>query len=672
VVTMKRHNINTVRTSHYPNDPRFYALCDRYGLYVIDEADLETHGCHPVEQLSIDPEWQEAYVDRAARMVERDKNHPCVLLWSLGNESGYGPNHDAMARWIRKADPTRLIHYEGLARAARQQNPQEIPLELYDVESEMYPTVEHLIEKSTVADDPRPFFMCEYSHAMGQGPGNLKEYWEAIRGFKRLCGGCVWEWADHAFRQHTPEGVEWFAYGGDFDDHPNDGNFCCDGLCFPDRTPHSGLIEYKTVLQPVHVEPVDVATGTVRIENRYDFASLESLAATWTLLEDGRAIAQGDLPPLPIAAGEAMIVGVPFQLPELSPGAEVWLDLRFALKEDTLWAPRGHEVAFAQLAVPVEAPAAPIIHLAAMPPVTIEESNGRATVTGDDFCLVFDTRKGILCDWQASGQQLVHRGPQLQLWRAPTDNDKHIRNEWVNAAYDRLVRRITRVDVTALQGQAARVRVEAVLGGTIAPPPFRCAYTYTIYGTGDVVIDTAIEPLRDGLPPIPRFGLEMHLPAGFEQLAWYGLGPHECYGDRKESGRVGLFRGTVADQLVPYIMPQENGNKADCRWAAVTTLRGTGLLVVGMPTVNINAQHYTPADLTQAMHPYELTPRPETILHIDHAHNGLGSNSCGPRELEKYRLHAAPMSFRVRLRPFAAAAASPMTLSRQNPEPLEA
>ena len=670
VTVMKRHNVNAVRTSHYPNDPRFYALCDRYGLYVIDEADLETHGCRPVELLSADPAWEAAYIDRAQRMVERDKNHPCVVMWSLGNESGYGVNHDAMARWIRKADPTRLIHYEGLARAQRQHKAKDVPLELYDIESEMYTSVERLDEKGRAADDPRPFLMCEYAHAMGQGPGNLKEYWQTIRKHPRLAGGCIWEWADHAIRMRTEGGAEWFAYGGDFGDQPNDGNFCCDGLCFPDRVPHTGLVEYKTIIQPVHVEPIDLASGSLRIVNRRDFAPLDDLEGAWTLRVDDRVVGQGALPELTVAAGEAMEAAVPVELPALPPGALVWLDLSFTQKADTLWAERGYEVAFAQFQVPAAAPAAPAVRVADMPQVCVEDDERTIAVAGDDFRIAFDRQEGRMTSWAWQGLELLARGPRLQLWRAPTDNDKHVRNEWVAAGYDRLVHRITAVEAERVGERAARVRVEAVLGGYSVPPPFRCTYTYSVYGSGDVVIETAIEPLLESLPPIPRVGLELHLPEGFEQLAWYGLGPHECYVDRKESGRVGLWRGTVAEQHVPYIMPQENGNKAECRWAAVTTARGTGLLVVGMPTLNVNAQHHTPDDLTKALHEPELQPRPETILHLDHAHNGLGSNSCGPRELEQYRLMPVPMAFAVRLRPFASDAASAMALSKQALEPL--
>ena len=686
---MKQHNVNAVRTSHYPPDPRLLDLCDRYGLFVIDEADLECHGMQPLSRLSADPEWEAAYLDRAVRMVERDKNHPSIIMWSLGNESGYGVNHDAMARWIRQADPTRLIHYEGADGAQRwDKNAHRLTPGLLDVESEMYPHVDRLIERGKVADDPRPYFMCEYAHAMGQGPGNLEEYWEAIRAYPRLVGGCIWEWADHSIRRKgdrllfceapsRPSGEklpapfsaqEWFAYGGDFGDEPNDGNFCIDGLVFPDRVPHSGLIEYKTVIQPVHVEAVDLKAGKIRLVNRNDFASLDYLEGRWVVLADDRIVAQGTLPGLDILAHESQeftLIGRAY----ISAPATL-LNLSFVLRKDTPWAARGHEVAFAQFQLPVEAPAAPAIRVAAMPPLEMRECREQIEVVGDEFRIAFDGRSGFMTAWEWHGLPLLAHGPQVQLWRAPTDNDRHVANEWRAAGYERLVPRITLIELQGMGDGAARVRVEFVLGAWAVVPPFRCAHTYSVYGSGDVVIETALEPLKEGLPPLPRFGLELHLPEGFEQFAWYGLGPHECYVDRKESGRVGLWRGTVSEQHVPYVRPQENGNKADCGWAAVTTIRGTGLLAVGMPLINVNVQHNTPEDMTKATHTYDLVPRPETVLLLDHAHNGLGSNSCGPRELEKYRLVPRPMRFAVRLKPFAWDAVSPMALSKQTLERL--
>ena len=659
ITLMKQHNINAVRTSHYPNDARWYDLCDRYGLYVIDEADLETHGfghTGNVSQLSADPAWEPAYLDRARQMVERDKNHPCVIIWSLGNESGYGPNHDAMAAWIREADPTRLIHYEAAG---------ESPT--VDVVSVMYPTVESLIKQGRRTDDPRPFFMCEYAHAMGNGPGNLKEYWEAIRSHPRLLGGCIWEWVDHGIRQRTASGEEWFAYGGDFGDEPNDGNFCIDGLNFPDRIPHSGLIEYKKIIEPVHVEPADLAAGKVKIVNRYDFLSLAHLEGSWRLMRDGEVLEQGTLPALDVPAGGEMLATVPFARPVPKAGAKHWLNLSFTLVQANLWAPRGYELAWAQFEVPVEAPPAPRIALRGMAPVEVRDSGDEIAVRGDDFRVVFDKHRGTIRTWEYQGQQLLTMGPRLNVWRAPTDNDVHAAREWRRAGLDRLIHRVDRVALAKTLPQAVQVEIVSVLAPYSLAPAFTCTYRYTIYGSGDIVIETHVTPARE-LPHLPRLGLQMRMPGDFDRFAWYGRGPHESYADRKESARVGLYRGTVQEQYVPYVMPQENGNKSDVRWAAVTDARGMGLLAVGMPLLNVSAHHYTAEDLTGARHTFDLTRRNETILNLDHAQGGLGSNSCGPGPLEQYVLQPVETTFALRLRPFVEAAISAMELSREGLE----
>jgi beta-galactosidase/beta-glucuronidase len=650
ITLMKQHNINTVRTSHYPNDPRWYDLCDHFGMYIVDEADLECHGfafTGHLNRISDDPVWEAAYVDRAVRMVERDKNHPCVIIWSLGNESGYGRNHDAMAAWIRAHDPTRLIHYEGAFDAP-----------LVDIVSVMYPKVDWLIEQGQKTDDPRPFFMCEYAHAMGNGPGNLKEYWEAIYAHPRLIGGCIWEWVDHSIRRHTAEGEEWFAYGGDFDDYPNDGNFCIDGLNFPDRIPHSGLSEYKKVIEPVKVEAVDLRAGRVRVQNRYNFLSLAHLDVMWTITCDGDVVAQGVLAPLDVPPGETREIQLPYKLPQPKPGATYWLNLSFTQAQTTLWASRGFEVAWAQFELPVEKLAAPTLMLNQMPALRTNEAGQALTVAGDDFRLVFDTWRGTLESWESHGMALLLdsplAGPRLNVWRAPTDNDVHIAKEWVRVGYDHLQQRVSNVAVVQRHPQAVQIEVQAVLAPYALAPAFHCTYRYTLYGSGDVVIETHVMPDAEArLPVLPRLGLQMCLPGGLDRMAWYGRGPHESYIDRKESARVGVYRGTVQEQYVPYIRPQENGNKSDVRWAALTNNRGAGLLAVGLPLINVSAHHYTTEDLTRAQHTYELKRRNETILNLDIEQNGLGSNSCGPAPLEKYLLQPIERTFSVRLRPFS-------------------
>ena len=657
VISMKRHNINTVRTSHYPNDPRWLDLADRFGLYLIDEADLETHGFHytgDVSQISKDPAWEAAYVDRASRMVERDKNHPAVIIWSLGNESGYGPNHDAMAAWIRKADPTRLIHYEGAGDAA-----------VVDIVSVMYPKVSDLIQQGQKTDDPRPFFMCEYAHAMGNGPGNLKEYWEAIYAYPRLLGGCVWEWVDHAVRQRTADGEEWFAYGGDFGDKPNDGDFCVDGLNWPDRTPYPGLIEYKKIIAPVRVEAVDLLSGKITVTNRYAFSSLRHLDGAWFLYQGGDLLQQGRLPALEVPAGGSMEVTLPYSLPEPIAGAEYWLTIRFTLAEDTPWAPRGFEITAEQFQVPLQAPAAPVLTIKQMPSLALEALPHHASVRGEDFSIKLDTFNGVIAAWTFQGQLLLNAGPRINLWRAPTDNDIHLAKEWQSVGLDRLQHRVTRAEVLSQDPQAVTLDVEAVLGAYSLAPLFKVAYATTLYGSGDVVIKTTLTPVQDGLPPLPRVGLQMRLPKRLDRLTWYGRGPHESYVDRKESALVGIYTGTVQEQYVPYVFPQENGNKSDVRWAALTDSGGMGLLAVGLPLLNVSAHHYTTEDLTRASHTYELKQRDETILNLDIAQCGLGSNSCGPGPLDKYLIDPKEITFSVRLKPFSLDGSSPMRLSRQ-------
>ncbi len=654
ITLMKQHNINCVRTSHYPNDPYWLDLCDEYGLYVIDEADLEAHGFGiggDWGELSKTPAWREAFADRAERLVQRDKNHPSVIIWSLGNESGYGPNHHAMIDTIRALD-SRPIHYESAS---------EEDYAGLDMVSRMYTDVPGLIAEGQ-KDDPRPFFLCEYAHAMGNGPGSLKEYWDTINSYPRLLGGCVWEWADHGIRQSTPAGEEWFGYGGDFGDLPNDGNFCIDGLCSPDRVPHPALLELKKVIAPVVAIAEDLAAGTVRIRNRQDFATLAAFSAHWRIVLDGEIIQSGLLALPEVAPGTEAVVSVPYTLPQ---HGDAWLDVFFTLSGDTRWAERGHDIAWAQFPLPV--PAAPVVSaaLATLPPLFLTETIGRLEITGEDFKLAFDTDTGALTDWEYLDTPLLVSGPALSVWRAPTDNDVCMASEWRKAGLDRLVSRTTAVSWEQAAPQSISLVAETVLAAVSHRPAFSVRYSYTVYGSGDVLLETTAAPLQSGLPPLPRMGLQMTLPVGFNSFAWDGLGPHESYPDRRESVRRGIYSGTVAEQFQNYIRPQENGNKSDVRWAAVTDSRGLGLLATAQTLLNVSVHHYTTQDLTEAQHTYALTPRPETILHLDYAQSGLGSQSCGPGPLPQYLLQPSEVSFAVRLTPFSAEAIMPLLLGRR-------
>jgi beta-galactosidase/beta-glucuronidase len=670
IVLMKRFNVNAVRTSHYPNDPRWYALCDQYGLYLMDEANLETHGT--VAKLTNDPAWRDAFIERAVRMVERDKNHPSIIIWSLGNESGSGPNHDAMADWTHQRDPGRLVHYEGATGwGGHYEGPEDAPR--VDIVSVMYPSVARTIELSQIPGETRPFIMCEYAHSMGNSTGNLKEYWDVIAKYPRFQGGFIWDWVDQGIRQVTEDGEEWFAYGGDFGDNPHDGSFCINGIVSSDREPHPGLWEYKKIVGPVQIEPLDLATGKFQIINKHEFSDLNYLDISWTLSADGKVLQSGKLAKLNTPAGESEEVMIPFQEPELQPGTEYWLTVSFTLAEDTLWAKQGHEVAWAQFQMPFAAPAGPTLKANGMPTLEMKESQTEIIVHGQDLKLVFEKNTGRIASLQYADKELVVQGPALNVWRAPTDNDADTWHDqkmairWRNAGLDQLSERMQEIKAIQPTPQVVRVEVHSVstpVTQVAQPARFECNYVYTIYGSGDVMVDVHIVP-NDDLPPLPRVGLQMRLPDQYENFAWYGRGPHETYADRKLGAKVGMYSGTVDEQYVPYVVPQENGNKTDVRWVALTNADGVGLLAVGMPLLNVSAHHFTTQDLTQATHTYELKRRDDITLNLDYAQSGVGNASCGPGVLPKYLLEPREVRFKLRLRPFSAQDNPPSTLSKQ-------
>jgi len=679
ITLMKQHNVNAVRTSHYPNDPRWLDLCDRFGLFVVDEADLETHGFAQMhtgynhDDWSIPvtrPEWQAACVDRASRLVERDKNHPCVVMWSLGNESGSGPNLEAMAAWIRSADTTRPIHYEGAG---------DRPY--VDVVSQMYTTIPNLIlfGNKTAAEDPRPFFLCEYAHAMGNGPGSLGDYWNAIRASKRLVGGCVWEWADHSVRMTTPEGKEWFAYGGDWGDFPNDGDFCVDGMVWPDRRPYPGLLEYKKVLEPLTVELRDSKKLTVRIHNRHFFQSLAYLHGSWSLVLDAQTIAQGSLGELNIAAGQSADIALKAPVPTPRPGQRWFLEFRFSLAQATIWAEAGHSVAHVQLELPIAVPARPRVALATMPRLALRESRNRVDIVGENWQIGFDTIHGHLERWTLDGLPMLVHGPRLDIWRAPTDNDMSVKKRWFDFGYNRMQHRLDRWQVLHHDDHHASITVDSTLAAVSRAAALRIQQRYDISGNGDVILTTHVDLAGRGLPPLPRLGLFLTMPGEYDRMRWFGRGPHESYSDRKDSARIGDWRGLVQDQYVPYVFPQEHGNKTDTQWLAVTDQRGSGLLAVADPTttgngtnigsMHVSASHYSPENLTQATHTTDLKRENRTYVRLDHAHHGIGSNSCGPEPLPQYRLEATgTYSFTVRLRAFHQDVWSPAHLAALWPE----
>ena len=661
---MKQYNINTVRTSHYCNDPRWFELCDRFGIYVIDEADLECHGFCLVEdwnQITADPEWEAAYVDRAERMVQRDKNHPSIIFWSLGNESGYGANHLAMIKRITEIDPTRLIHYESAASAEKEDRYPEGPT----VISHMYATPERAVTFCKQLDDPRPYFLCEYLHAMGNGCGSLKEYWDVIESQPAFTGGCIWQWVDHGLRRRSEDGKDWFAYGGDFGDAPNDGNFCIGGLVGPDREIHSSLIEYKKVLEPLRVEALDLATGRVKITSKQQFINLDYLNISWKLSAEGEVLQEGELAALDINPGENAELTIPCKLPSKSNLREFNLHISFTLASSTPWAIRGHEVAFAEFVFPNAHYQATPVKISVMPAINTIDSSTNLVLNSEQFSLCFDKLSGTIKRWQWQGIDLLLEGPQCNLWRAPMDNDVHLAKEWRKAGYHRLQRRLEHVEVVTNSKELVTFDVIESLLAYGETTKFTVKYHYKCYGSGDILLATTIIPEKAGMPCLPRFGLQLIMPDSFEQYNWLGLGPHECYSDRYASGRLGHYRSTVNNEFINYVTPQEHGNKYAVRWASLTNLRGQGLLVTGQPQLNISAHHYRCHDLEQAKHMHELIPRAETVINLDMAQSGVGNGSLGPQTLEAYRIQPAEYCFQLRLRPFAADEISERSLAMQ-------
>lgn len=712
VLLMKQHNLNAVRTSHYPNDPRFYDLCDEYGLYVMDECDIESHGFgYEMDDIPAQvPGWRSAFVDRMERMVQRDKNHPSIIIWSLGNESGYGPNHAVMADRARELDPTRPIHYE-----------RDDDAESADMISRMYTHVDGVIAEGKKRSADKPFVLCEYAHAMGNGPGALKEYWDAFYKYPRLMGGFVWDWVDQGLRARNAEcgmrndgselshhrhqipntatgatgepplavvaprpeggplqGDEFWAYGGDFGDWPHDAQFLINGLILPDRTPSPGLVEYKKVLEPIQCEAVDLAAGKIRLRNRLDFTSPDYLSLNWSVCADGEILQNGALHLPTIPPGRTRTVTIPWQ-PVAQPKAdtEYWLNLTFRTWRELPWAEIGHEVAWAQFllsgsvlklilnedcsttADPLESPPLSInfrtdpIRIGDRQSLVLDESDPTLIlVGGGDFELGFNRISGELDTWQYRGEELVDAGPRLNFWRPPTDNDLRRFGDRSRRA-SRLDRMQHRTDSVTCDADAERVVITVTT--QMAPPihreRFDCRYVYTIDRRGAIRLDVEGSPCGEWKHPLPKIGLQMAIPNDFANVTWYGKGPRESYPDTCQAQRVDVYRRLVDDLWFPYVVPQENGNRSDVRWVTLTRQDGAGIKATGAPTLNFSASYYEQDNITDAKHPDELARLNSIMLNLDHRHRGIGSASCGPDILPQYELPAEPFAFSLTLSP---------------------
>ena len=664
---MKAHHINAVRTSHYPNDPLFLDLCDELGMLVVDETDLECH--HTYARTPHDPRYAFAFLDRAMRMVLRDRNHPCVILWSLGNESGYGPNQDAMAGWVRHADPTRPLHCEGAI--CRANSDWDLGHAATDVVCPMYPQIDDMVKWARTTKDRRPMILCEYSHAMGNSNGSLSDYWDAIESTPGLQGGFIWEWLDHGLLKRTDDGREFYAYGGDYGDQPNDADFVCDGLVWPDRTPHPAMQECKRLFQPIEAERVAGRGVRVRVRSKYDFIRTAHLDGRFDLTVDGRVVQRGRLPRLDLAPGEARIVDVPCRLPPEAAGGDIRLMLRWRDRRDVPLLGRGFEVGWAQLTLDApktgRAVSRAVRPRAATPALTLTERDGRLSVGGPRVQVDIDRATGELTAWRVEGVDLLLDGPRMTLWRAPIQNDG-IRAwtypldpdqpsrkplwRWAMAGLDRIHTACDDLSARVMPDGSVRIRAALRAWGAdeAAAVTDRREWRVQPDGSIDYTHRFAVpEPLDD----LPRLGVAFGCGDGLDRMEWFGHGPHESYVDRLRGAPVGRYACGVRDRYVPYVMPQEHGNIAGLRWLALRREDGTGLLVSAPALIQGKATQVSDACLSAARHTTDVAFDPRTTLHLDAAMRGLGTASCGPDTLERYRIRAGAHRLAYRLVPLS-------------------
>ena len=664
---MKEHNFNAIRTSHYPNAPMFYQLCDQYGFLVIDEADHESHGAaelyraenhrwenhveHWNEPFADNPEFLEATVDRTQSCVQRDKNRPCVVCWSMGNESAYGCCFEAALAWTKGFDPDRLTHYESAQYHSSRRRYDFSNIDLY---SNMYPSLDTLRQYVDSRPD-KPYLMCEYAHAMGNGPGDLEDYWQFIQAHEVMSGGFVWEWCDHAVYAGTAgNGKARYLYGGDHGEYPHDGNFCVDGLVYPDRTPHTGLLEYKNVHRPLRVTGFDQKNGTARLHNYMDFLNVRDyLNVGWELSCDGEIVGFGVLEDVPAIAphGEGTLRLPELRIPERG---RCYLKLIYSLRESTELLRAGFLLGFDEVRLDNQdnrnQKALELWQAGdtAEEPVTVTEGDRYLTVKSRNFVYTYDKFRGMFSGMIFRGRELLDRPMGLHVWRAPTDNDRKLKKHWMEAGYNRAV---CRAYSTRWETVDDEVHIHCVLSlSALALQRFLdIEMDWTVSAGGAVTVRTQARRNLE-FPMLPRFGLRLFLPNELEKVRYYGLGPMENYADKHHAAWHGLFENSVTGLHEDYIRPQENGAHGDCDFVVLESdsLRLTAAAIHG---ISFNASHFTDEELTEKGHNFELTECGSTVLCLDYRHSGIGSNSCGPELPDRYRLDAKHIDFAVRIIP---------------------
>jgi len=646
ILLMKQNNFNAVRTSHYPNNPLWLQLTDELGLYVIDEANIESHELWAKGiYIAQDPAWTDVFVARGVALVERDKNHPSVVIWSMGNETGLGQGFDAMYQAMKALDPTRPIHYEARNPAYAQ------TLSSYDIISTMYPTVEHIVDLMN-QDPTRPVIICEYSHSMGNSLGNFQDYWDAYDKYPRLQGGFTWDWVDQALRHAGPDGTEVWEYV-----NTSDGANVNDGLVNADRTPQPELNEARKVLQPVKIDDIDLARGRLQIRNAYDFVDLSHLALSWRLIADGMEVQSGVYAePLDVPPRMEREIFLPLDITRIPAGQEGFLDVSLALREDQPWASRGHEVAFAQFLVRERGDVTGAVAAAgtiAPGALTVTRKRQQLIVTGAEFSATFEGASLVSYQWNGT-ERLA--GPLLpNFWRVPTDNDEGggdagYAHRWRAAGLDRLQITAGKPQYEALEDGSVRVTAASRAAGIETAVDLLTRYTISPVG---VVSVTGQFTLDGAMPPLPRVGFQVALPGAYDTVAWYGRGPHESYSDRKQSARVGRYTAKVADLHFPYVMAQENGNHTDTRWVAVADGSGAGLRITAATPFDFTVHDYTDAALLAAKQSQVIARDGNVTLSLDLAQMGLGGDdSWSPRVHPEYLLDKHQYSFSFTIDPF--------------------
>lgn len=642
ITMMKQYNINAVRCSHYPANEYFYDLCDEYGLYVINEADLECHGFEWVENydwITDDPSWEKAYVDRSVRMVKRDRNHPSIIMWSMGNESSFGCNFRSAAAAIRELDSTRLIHYEG-----------DFEAEVTDVYSTMYTRLKELkqIAQSTNKGN-KPHVMCEYGHAMGNGPGGLKAYQDLYRNNKRLQGGFIWEWYDHGI--YTKEdGHEYYKYGGNYGDFPTNGNFCIDGMLMPDRTPSPSLLEYKQIIAPVEVTKTEGKNNEIILKNYYDFLSLSHLYLKWWIQGNEEIIQEGRIDDLNATPGEMQKLTIPYAVFCPKANTDYYLNISVCQKEDSLFAKKDHEISRVQFEL--EEYAVMFTEMPEGPALSVSESQKILTIENENICVKFHTVFGTLLSMEADGKQYITEGPQMTVYRPTIDNDMYKKDDWMNKYFIQKSSEQLEGFFCEISEKKAVVTVQKYFGCLNQSWGYEATYEYIIYPCGQMKIHLDAKTVQNGKlePPfLPRLGIILKANKDLQDTVWYGRGFGENYVDTKAACHMGIYKSTVDEMGTPYIYPQENGHREDVKWFGIGD--GTDRLLCKMDKpLGLNLSNYTDETIEKANHPWQLEKVDDIIIHLDYLQSGVGSNSCGEEQLEEYKVKRQDFSMAFTLK----------------------